>query len=86
MSEREYYTNSPYVNYCKAKGYDDRIETEAVLMRNAAYLVYCSVVQKPEKITKVWPLPSDKAQDSVSGFLPPSKEMLAEIRKAHNLK
>lgn len=86
MSEREYYTNSPYINYCKAKGYDDRIETESGMQRMAAYRIHQSLVQKPLTITEFWPLPSDKGEKSITGFLPPSKEMLAAIKKAHKLK
>jgi len=84
MSEREYYTNLPYTNYCKLKGYEDRMEEQAAQLRIGFYRTHQSLVQKPFTITEFWPLPSDKKVSRDTLFM--TKEMKAQIMKAHNLK
>lgn len=78
MTEREYYTNSPYVNYCKMKGYDERREDDASMLRIASYRIHQSLVQKPMKLAEYWPLPSDKKVSYVQKYMTP--EMLEKIR------
>lgn len=85
MSEREYYTNLPYVNYCKMKGYDERKEEEAAMMRIASYRIHQSLVQKPMPLHEYWPLPSDKKQGPVTQKYM-TKEMLEKIKKVHKIK
>lgn len=80
LSEYEFFTNSPYVNYCKWKGYNDRFESEASLQRTASWRIHQSLVQKPLTLREFWPLPSDK-KNQRDIILPPSKEKIEEIRK-----
>lgn len=79
MSEREYYTNLPYVNYCKMKGHEERVEDEASMMRIASYRIHQSLVQKPMKLQEYWPLPSDKKVSHVQKYM--TREMLEKIQK-----
>lgn len=62
MSEYEYYTNLPYVNYCKLKGYEEKREREELVIGVASYNLHRSLVQKPETFNKYWPFSSDKEQ------------------------
>ncbi len=83
LSEYEYYTNLPYTNYCKLKGYEDRVEHEAVMLRIASYRIHQSLVQKPLSITDYWPLPSDKETKKDTLFV--SRDILKQIKQAHGL-
>lgn len=65
-------------------GYEERIETDAAMMRIASYRIHQSLVEKPLTIQKYWPLPSDKSQSRDTYFM--TKEMLEKIKKAHKLK
>jgi len=67
------------------KGYEERTETEAAMLRIASFRIHQSLVQKPLTIEKYWPLPSDKEGRSRDTLIM-TKEMLAKIKKAHNLK
>lgn len=84
MSEYEYYTNLPYTNYCKAKGYEEKIDTEASMLRMGFYRIHQSLVEKPLTIKEFWPLASDK--ESVKEKIVVSREMIDKIKKIHNLR
>lgn len=84
MSEYEYYTNLPYVNYCKMKGYEDRLEDEARLQRIAAFRIHQSLVTKPLSLNEFWPLPSDKKVSRETLVM--SKAMLKKVKQFYKLK
>lgn len=84
MSEREYYTNLPYTNFCKMRGYEERIEKEDLKLGIASFRIHQSLVQKPESFNNYWPFQKDAGKPKDTYFM--TKEMLAKIKKAHNLK
>lgn len=69
------------------KGYEERTESEASMLRIASYRIHQSLVQKPLKINDYWPLPSDKKVNKEVRYMRP--EMLTAIRnikKVHKIK
>jgi hypothetical protein len=46
MSEYEYFTNSPYTNFCKEMGYYKRLEDQAHIHRVAAFRIHQSFLGK----------------------------------------
>ena len=82
MSEYEYYSNSPYVNFCKAEGYQDRQDKETQRFRNLAYITHASMVPKPQNITQIWPMWLDKVSVTRAPMTP---EQLENIIKIHGL-
>lgn len=66
------------------KGYEDRQEEQAGMLRVGFYRVHQSLVQKPLSVREFWPLPSDKKHARESLIITP--EMMKQIKKAHNLK
>lgn len=82
LSEYEYYTNSPYVNFCKAEGYQDRYDHKIEALRNLAYITHASMVGKGTlPISKLWPMWYDTIAESVHV----TDDMIAQIKNAHKL-
>jgi hypothetical protein len=81
LSEYEYYTNSPYVNYCKEKGYFSKIETKRDIIRFASYRIYQSLQQKPVSIEKFWQTKEEKPVEKIQY----TKEEWAKIKQIHGI-
>lgn len=82
LSEYEYYTNSPYVNYCKEIGYYKRLDDLQHIHRFASYRLHQSLVKKPLNIDKFWQIGEKKNEFEVPTFTP---ETWAEMKKTHGL-
>lgn len=81
MTEREYYTNSPYVNFCKAEGYYQRLEDNESILRTHAQFVI-SVAGSKESITKYWKLFGDKVEEeSLPSWRTTDKEAIKDFIK-----
>lgn len=80
----EYYTSSPYEVFAACEGYFDKMDIEAQNLRLASYRIHQSLVTKPVSIEKYWPLRGDKVQTEDKIIM--TRDMYAEIKKAHNLK
>jgi len=84
MTEREYYTNSAYVNYCKVMGYEDKQDVQFSFLRMGLFKIHQSLVQKPLSLKEFLPLSSDKVISHDTFTI--SKDLLAQIKKAHKMK
>ena len=62
MSEFEYYTNSPYTNFCKLEGYLDKRREQVEIERFAAWRIHQSLVPKPLSIDKFWPVAGERKE------------------------
>jgi len=82
MTEYEYYTNSPYTNYCKAEGWKQQNEAYWEGMRLGFYRIHQSLVEKPISIHEFWPI--GEAPEPVKLVL--TDEMRDHIKKVHGLK
>lgn len=84
MSEREYYTNSPYVNYCKWKGYEEAQDNQDIKLGTASYMIHRSLVSKPVSFKAYWPFqPEAGKKEAVTITM--SKEKREEILRAHKM-
>lgn len=85
MSEYEYYTNSPYTNFCKMEGYLQRFDNESIRLRTAlsAYAQYCEGKQTMPQIWHIW---GDEggSESTIPSWADTPQEVLDEIRKSHN--
>lgn len=63
MSEFEYYTNTPYTNFCKLEGYLDKEKKILEVQRFAAWRIHQSLVSKPLSINKFWPIDGEQKQE-----------------------
>jgi hypothetical protein len=66
-----------------SEGYFDKMDSLAQMIRIGSYRIHQSLVKKPLKIEDFWPLWGDKKHASEKFVM--SREMYAEIKKAHNL-
>lgn len=66
------------------RGYEDKREMEDLKLGIASYRIHQSLVQKPEPFKSYWPFQKDAGKPKDTYFM--TKEMLAKIKKAHNLK
>lgn len=83
LTEREYYTNSPYVNFCKAEGYYDRYDHNVQMFRNLAAITHGSLVGKDAmKIDRLWPM---WYEDDNSDAIEMDDEQIKLILQAHNI-
>lgn len=60
------------------------MELEKENLRMASYRIHQSLVTKPLKIEEYWPLKGDKPKQTEK--IEMTRELYAEIKKAHNLK
>ncbi len=82
LSEYEYFTNSPYTNYCKEVGYYKRLEDQQHIHRFAAYRLHQSMVKKPIKdIDKFWQI-GEKKQVEFPKF---TAEDFKKIKEIHGV-
>jgi len=81
MSVTEYYSNTPYQNFCKWLGYMDRIDRDTENYRRLAYITHASMSAKPLTINKLWPARIPEKSESLTM----SKEMLENIIRSHGL-
>ncbi len=82
LSEYEYFTNSPYTNYCKEEGYYKKLEDQQHIHRFAAYRVHQSLVKKPLSIDKFWQI-GEKKEAERKQF---SIEEWQKIKEIHGIK
>lgn len=83
MSEYEYFTNSPYTNFCKEEGYYKGLEDIQHIHRFAAYRIHQSLVKKPLTLEKFWAIEVDKNPIERKTFTPKEWE---ELKRVHGLK
>jgi hypothetical protein len=84
LSEYEYYTNSPYVNFCKAEGYHDKYDHKIEAFRNLAYITHASMVGKGAlSVSKLWPMWYENIN---TVKVVADDDMIAKIKQAHGLK
>lgn len=60
------------------------MDIEARNLRFASYRIHQSLVTKPLSIEEYWPLKGDKPKQAEKKVM--TREMYAEIKKAHKLK
>lgn len=84
MSEREYYENSPYVNFCKAEGYEDKFDRETDRFRNLSMITHASMVGGKESLSieELWPTWRDNTEKEIFAMDDEAKQ---RILKIHNL-
>lgn len=84
MSEREYYTNLPYTNFCKWKGYEEAQDNHDIKLGTASYMIHRSLVSKPVTFKEYWPFQPDTKKETVTVTM--SREMRDKIKAAHKIK
>ena len=69
--------------WCFWKGFNEKLVYEQALLRRHAYIVHCSMVQKPAALKKLWPLPGDDVKAKVSDNV---LKQLKQLREQDALK
>lgn len=83
LSEYEYFTNSPYTNYCKEVGYYKRLEDQQHIHRIPAFRIHQSLLGKKsiKKIDDFWPI-GEKKQVEFPKF---TAEDFKKIKEIHGV-